>query len=205
MNSEEEKSWNPFDDDSMDENVSKAFEEMQKHPDKWMKKLEEEMDSEGSSSSEEEEEEEEEDVEEESEEKVEEKVEEEEESEESEESAIESEEEEEEEDMNEEEEEEDKEREMSEKEIQRQQKREQLKQQGKDEKQAIHKLNPALSMYYTLSLILYLFSSLALSREFHTAMKKPVSASSSRSAETSLTSLWCEEMMVVLRAMGRPE
>lgn len=202
MNSEEEKSWNPFDDDSMDENVSKAFEEMQKHPDKWMKKLEEEMDSEGSSSSEEEEEEEES---EESEEKVEEKVEEEEESEESEESAIESEEEEEEEDMNEEEEEEDKEREMSEKEIQRQQKREQLKQQGKDEKQAIHKLNPALSMYYTLSLILYLFSSLALSREFHTAMKKPVSASSSRSAETSLTSLWCEEMMVVLRAMGRPE
>ena len=33
VNSEEEKSWNPFDDDSMDENVSKAFEELQKNPD----------------------------------------------------------------------------------------------------------------------------------------------------------------------------
>lgn len=43
MNSEDEKQWNPFEEEDMDENVSKAFEELQKNPDKWMKKMEEEM------------------------------------------------------------------------------------------------------------------------------------------------------------------
>ena len=44
MNSEDEKQWNPFQEEDMDENVSKAFEELQKNPDKWMKKMEEEID-----------------------------------------------------------------------------------------------------------------------------------------------------------------
>ena len=44
MNSEDEKQWNPFEEEDMDENVSKAFEELQKNPDKWMKKMEEEID-----------------------------------------------------------------------------------------------------------------------------------------------------------------
>ena len=56
MNSEDEKQWNPFEEEDMDENVSKAFEELQKNPDKWMKKMEEEIDdSESEEESEEEE------------------------------------------------------------------------------------------------------------------------------------------------------
>ena len=52
-NSEDEKSWDPFDNEDMDEEVvlifcillqlAKAFEDMQKDPEKWLERLEEEV------------------------------------------------------------------------------------------------------------------------------------------------------------------
>ena len=141
MNSEDEKQWNPFEEEDMDENVSKAFEELQKNPDKWMKKMEEEIDdSESEEESEEEESaEEEEEKEGSEEEKEEEKKKESEPSEEPKEQ-----------DDSEhasEDEESASEAPVNEKEIKKQQKREQLKEQKQEEKKAVKAINPNLSMF----------------------------------------------------------
>lgn len=144
MNSEDEKQWNPFEEEDMDENVSKAFEQLQKNPDKWMKKMQEEIDDSESEEEDNEKEEESEEEENEESENEEEKIEEEE---------SEQEEEEPNDDHTEQnnsehtsEEESEPETPVNEKEVKKQQKREQLKEQKQEEKKAVKAINPDLSM-----------------------------------------------------------